>query len=244
MANELYFVPIIVRALEGPSPKTELLKAFQVIEQLGQEPDHQQGYAQFLLFMREIGRQASQHDPNLQSQMEDAMASTIIELATDTFRGGPDEREAALEMIHLRIDWRERYETLRAELTAGPESLIPITIIVERNGCTLGTLSISVQPALTQIRGLAPGQYAVKLSTGRVLWEGMLLDRHLQWNKAYPGRALDLAADSGDAKAGATLDLVLLEGEITVRVFPGVEMGRMEISVQVPGGNHVEKGDS
>jgi len=242
MANELYFLPIIIRALEGPNPKAGLLKAFQTIEHLGREPANKQGYAQFLLFMREIGQQVSQNDEDLQSRLAKAMDSTIIELASDTFRGASDEKEAALAMIHLRTDWRERYETLRAELTEAAENVIPIAIIVEHNGRVLEAFPIADLPALTLIRRLAPGQYTIKLSTGRVLWEGMLLERHLQWNKAYPGRALDLAADSGAAKAAATLELALLEGEITVRVFPGLETGGMEISVRARDGNHARKG--
>jgi hypothetical protein len=243
MANELYFLPIIIRALEGPNPKAKLLRAFQTIEQLGREADHKQGYAQFLLFMREIGRQASQDEEDLQSRLAKTIDPTIVELATDTFRGAPDEREAALAMIHLRTDWRERYEALRAELTETAENAIPVAVIVEHNGRVLQTLPVAAPPASTLIRRVKPGQYIIKLSTGRVLWEGMLLGRHLQWNKAYPGRALDLAADSGDAQAEATLELALLEGEITVRVFPGLETGRMEISVRARDGNHPRKGN-
>jgi hypothetical protein len=243
MANELYFLPIIIEALEGPNPKAELLKAFQTIEQLGRETDHKQGYAQFLLFMREIGRQASQDEEDLLSRLAKAMDSTIVELATDTFRGASDEREAALAMIHLRTDWRERYEALRAELTETVENAIPVAVIVEHNGRVLQTLPVVAPPASTLIQGLELGQYTVKLSTGRVLWEGTLLGRHLRWTEAYPGQPLELAADSEDAEAAATLELALLEGDITVRVFPGLETGRMEISVRARDGNHPRKGN-
>ena len=50
----LYFVPILCRALEDPNPRLALKTAFHRIAELGGQPDYAVGYRQFLRFMAEV----------------------------------------------------------------------------------------------------------------------------------------------------------------------------------------------
>ena len=51
MANELYFIPILAKALRQSDPKAAFLDAFDTIKTLGSEPEYQEGYHQFIRFM-------------------------------------------------------------------------------------------------------------------------------------------------------------------------------------------------
>ena len=51
MADDLYFIPIIARALEAPDPKTAVIEAFDRIHAMGQQPQYSHGYQQFAMFL-------------------------------------------------------------------------------------------------------------------------------------------------------------------------------------------------
>ena len=54
MWNDLYFIPLIARALRHPNPKMPLEEAFRRIREIGQQAQYQVGYEQFLQFMEEV----------------------------------------------------------------------------------------------------------------------------------------------------------------------------------------------
>ena len=57
MRDDLFFIPIISRALQQRDSRTALREAFEEIKTIGQSPQHSQGYEQFLRFMDEISSQ-------------------------------------------------------------------------------------------------------------------------------------------------------------------------------------------
>jgi len=77
-----------------------------------------------------------------------------------------------------------------------------------------------------------PGYFEVKLNTGHILWQGNLIEKDLLWTKAFPERDFELAADTGDTDQPVTKELRLLNDELIIRVFPGIESGRLEIKVR------------
>ena len=52
MSNNLYFIPLIARAMQEPHPARALRAAFNEIVRLGCETEYARGYANFEQFMR------------------------------------------------------------------------------------------------------------------------------------------------------------------------------------------------
>ncbi len=127
---------------------------------------------------------------------------------------------------------QETPEELGAEILAAMERPSGIEIIIERNDEVTATCSFEQPSGTRSVDGIAPGDYRVKLDTGRVLWEGCLAERDLLWSKAFPGEPLKMAADSGQPIGNPTREISLLEGTVILRVFAGVESGFMEIELK------------
>jgi hypothetical protein len=57
MCDDLFFIPIISRALQQQDSRAALREAFEKIKTIGRSPQHSRGYEQFLRFMDEISPQ-------------------------------------------------------------------------------------------------------------------------------------------------------------------------------------------
>lgn len=55
MSDDLFFIPIISKALQQPDQAQSLKEAFEQIEKLASEKRYQRGYQQFCSFMNELG---------------------------------------------------------------------------------------------------------------------------------------------------------------------------------------------
>jgi hypothetical protein len=93
---------------------------------------------------------------------------------------------------------------------------------------------ISLDGPFQVVESIRPGTYNFKLDTGRLLWSGPLTEKDLIWVYAFPSKDLALAADTGEAESLWTQELRLLEDLVIIRVFPGIESGRIEIHIRRP----------
>lgn len=186
MFDDLYFVPIITKALEKPDTIQALVESFTRIKEMEHMPQYRQGYFQYHKFM-EATLAASSHDPDdLHSLIETlclSRNSSIGFMLSDT-----------------------RKEERQFEQETGSR--------------------------FAHIENIDPGFYAISLSSGRVLWEGALSESHLVWSEAFPDKSLQLAADTGGAEILPTFEEDLLDGEIMLRVYAGLESGRIELEMK------------
>ena len=79
------------------------------------------------------------------------------------------------------------------------------------------------------VSGIVPNNYVLKLDTGWILWKNQLTAEDVIWKDAFAGQDLQLAAESGDADQRPTQRIVLLNGQLTVSLFAGIESGSLEI---------------
>ena len=229
MNNDLYFIPIIAKALDAPEKERALDEAFAKIELLGQEAKCQEGFKQFQRLMNVVDDKTVGQD--VQSLLADIMESLFIELATGILDDS-QEKESALTKVNSRAEWRERYEMLCVELEDSSNRPYSIEMNWEEQGKVVETVSFEAAQRAASISNITPGSYSLRLSTGRLLWKGELTDNDLIWSHAFPGRALDLAADTGEASQEASLEISLLDGEVLTHIYPGIENGCMEIVLQ------------
>ncbi|MFH1742657.1 MAG: hypothetical protein ABIH23_26935 [bacterium] len=206
MDCDLYFISMIEQALKEPDPKAALVEAFKEIRDLGTRPEHEYGFRQFLWFMETVAESAVHGDKHT-------------------------DEERLLDFIADDPQWKEAIKEFNINAESSIESSQYPVIEVMRDNDLVGLVAFDVLPASGEITRLVPGEYVVRFDSGRIIWKGTLEAKHLRWAAAYPGRPLRMAAKTGETTGPATLDESLLGGEIHLRIFPGVEVGRMEITV-------------
>jgi hypothetical protein len=237
MANELFFIPKIAAAFREPSTFASLADAFAAIIRMGRIPAYSEGLAQFEAFMLRVVEGTC--GARL-GALEDAMASAaMIELVTDALAGDALDRQAVVELIHSRPDWIAKFERLDRSRDAAVSLVKQPTLTLALGGRILATLVFDETTLAHSVIAPQPGQYSLSLDTGRLLWEGVLSESELHWTTAFPGQPLDLAAATFEQQSLPSRTISLLMGEVTLRVFPGLEDGRLEIKVVGAGGNSV-----
>jgi hypothetical protein len=102
-------------------------------------------------------------------------------------------------------------------------------LVVEKNQKTLATIAIEQSGGKKIIESIFSGHYQLRLDTGLVIWEGYLNEQELLWPKAFPTKALKMAADTGELGAEPTCEFSLMDGALILRVFAGIESGLLEI---------------
>ena len=229
MPDDLYFIPILARALKQPRTRAALREAFVEIERLGREPGYERGLAQFHRFMV-TARDAERHADELHHLIKQDL---VIEAAFGMSPGGEEQRRISLELIRSTDAWPE-YEQLRAELARSEASPSRSDLRLVRGTQVVGAVELVAAGPTASIANVGPGSYELILGTGRLLWEGELTAADCIWSAAFPGAPLALAADTEHAERRITQEIPLLEGELTLRVYPGIEAGRLELTWRNP----------
>ncbi len=109
-----------------------------------------------------------------------------------------------------------------------------IELVLERDDAPVARCSFEQPSGTRTMGGISPGQYRLKADTGLVLWEGSLTQQEVVWAKAFPDLDLPMAADTGDSRRRPTQEIDLLDGTLHVRVYPGLETGTLEITLDSP----------
>jgi len=229
MNHNLYFIPILMKALDSSDVERALRQAFRTIRRLGRLPGYKDGYEQFHLFMKEAARACAAKDQELRAAAA-LVDSLIIAIATDTFPGTDQDKAALLERIRSRPDWQAKFEHIRSDIQPELNTLPPIEITVSRDGVEIEVIAFTHVGETHRVQRIMPGRYVLSLSTGRVLWRGDLGTQDVEWGAAFPEYPVDLAADSDGARGLFTCSFELLSGAITLRIYPGIEAGTLEIS--------------
>jgi len=226
-SNRLYFIPIIARAISSENPKQAMDEAFDEIQELGNQPEYQEGYRQFLEFVKTAVRPSGEKTDRKNQIIRDAIHRLIYDLVTDTFDGDEDQKNALINVIISDPEWGTEYERIKAEAQdfLAPEAIIEIEVLKDEQ--LIG--SISTIKELNQVSPIFPGKYMIRFSNGRVLWEGNITREDVIWTYAFPGRELPMAAETEPLHQESTKTITLLGGELVIYVFAGLESGRMRI---------------
>jgi hypothetical protein len=232
MPKDMYFLKIIADVLSQPNPKETIRKAFNKITLIGRQPEYQQGFLQFQQFMSEVDKNWETLSTKPEDMVLGVVRELALQLAAGIFEGSRQEEQAIRDLIMSNPRWRDEFERLCLEASKSEAPLENLEIILERNQKCMDSISLEKIPAAKRVAHVKPGHFIVKLNTGRILWQGNLAEKDLLWAKAFPERDFELAADTGDADQPATKELRLLNDELIIRVFPGLESGRLEIKVR------------
>jgi hypothetical protein len=231
MTNDLYFISMIADVLGQAEPKATLRAAIEQIQTLGQRPEYDQGLLQFQRFIAEVKRNWERRSQKVEDIALDVVRCLALQVAADLLEGDQKETQVVLDLIGSQPRWQEEFEKMCGETSKSKTAQKIPEIIIGRNGERISSIPCERLPVTKEIRNVKPGLYSLKLNTGRLIWEEELTERELLWAVAFPREALDLAADTWDIAARATRKIVLLNGELIIRVFPEIESGHLELTI-------------
>ncbi len=223
-SKRLYFIPMIARALEKENPEHALREAFVEIMELSNRPEFKEGFLQFQQFVKAAASAAAETNSLM---LRDAIDRLIVDLATDTFDGDEEEKASLVNSLERLPELFAEYKRLREESENVGEPVVPMRIEVRREGKLVGSSDIAREQS--SIRPIIPGWYTVQMSNGRVLWEGELTPEDVLWAFAHPAEDLPLAAETEKVQAEPTRTISLLDGELIMRIFAGLEAGVVRI---------------
>ncbi len=232
MPDDLYFIPLIVRALKQPDPDESLQAAFAEIQRLGKQAKCAQGYKQFQMFMDAAAQSPREALQDRTALIEVIVKSLIEDLACGVFEGDASAETMALELIGSRQEWQEEYERSIQEGIDAPIAVDRFAVLLEDETQSVRSLEFSSQGGTGSFDTIPPGRYTLSLDTGLLLWGGELKASDLIWREAFPDEPLEMAAATGESAGRSTVDETLLEGELRMRVFPGIEHGQLKIELR------------
>jgi hypothetical protein len=229
MTKDLYFIHLIADAFHQPDPKLALKAALQKILELGQLLEYARGFEQFKRFIEVMG-----YNYQTPSQLNKVLINQILEdlsfqIAAGLFTGDQKKTKDLLNLITSQPELKKDFKNLCEEASKAITQQIGLKIIIDRNEETIISIPVKAAPFSQIIKNIKPGQYEVRLNTGRMLWQGKLTDRDLLWTAAFPEKDMALAADTGDVTEHPTREISLLDGELIIRVIPELESGRIEL---------------
>ncbi|KPL24975.1 MAG: hypothetical protein AMJ75_02240 [Phycisphaerae bacterium SM1_79] len=220
MSENLFFIPILAKALRDPDIERSLRNAFFEIKKMGTQRRYAEGFENFELF---IDAAYSQHEITTSYRIRELTA----QLATGIFEGTAREIESLLDIIRSHPQWQAEYEAiLRMEADEHSANRVPVIEVASDKGLAIGKVFRKV-PGCESFEGILPGGYKIKLvNTGWIIWEGELTAKELILT------ALPMAAETERIRNRPTKRLDLLNnGELILRTYPGRKEGRIEIEL-------------
>jgi hypothetical protein len=227
-SKRLYFIPIIDGALGSKNPESALIKAFIRIRELGMNPDYNKGFAQFRIFIEKIVKAYVKAFPDRERLIREDIHGLINDLVTNSYEGPGGDKEALIEAFCNNDKWRAEYEHIKSELEDFLAPVPPLAIEVLKDGQMITSLPIPEMPV--NLMNIDPGQYTIRLSNGRILWEGILLKKHLLWLEAYGDEDLPMAAKTETDTPQPTLSELLMGGDLIMDVVPDLQSGEIRFS--------------
>jgi hypothetical protein len=220
--NLLFFISIVVRALQSPDVERALRDAFREIKKKGSEERYAEGFRNFELFMQEVYNR-------YQVTATDDARELIARLGTGMFEGTLQEKELLLNIINSHPEWKAEYEAFcRMEAHEDLTQDFPVIAVLSEEGL-VREITFTKVSGCESIDNIIPGNYKLKLvNTGWIIWEGKLTAEELIWSE---GENLQMAAKTKDIQIPPTSKIVLLDGVLILRTYAGTEGGRIDIEL-------------
>ncbi len=231
MSDELFFIPILARALEHRDRPAALRAAFREIAQRGRAATDARGYEQFLVFMDNVQAARTEYDTLRRLDEYDEITHAAFDGA-----GHPAEAErVGRELLHTS-EQLDAYTRLFEELSELDDGESVAYVEVRRDGESIDVVRLERGRTTSCSTGVVPGSYEIRLDSGRLLWHGALRAQDCVWRDAFPGEPFHMAADTPEADHRPAQQFILMNGEVTIRVYPGLEAGHLELGWQPPEG--------
>ena len=220
--NLLFFISIVVRALQSPDVERALRDAFREIKKKGSEERYAEGFNNFKLFMDAV---CCRHDAMVNYYIHELIAL----LGTGMFEGILQEKESLLNIINSHPQWKAEHEAFcRMEAHEDLTQDFPVIEVLNEKGF-VRELTFTKPSGCKSIDNIVPGNYQLKLvNTGWLIWEGHLAAEKLISFEAHKNKNISLAA--GAPIPTGEIDLLNNE-ELILRTYAGPESGCIKIEL-------------
>jgi len=229
-SKKLFFIPIIAGALKSADPEKAMKNAFDEITNHGRLPGYKDGYEQFLAFIHYATAPSVEDFEDDVRHLTDAIYRLMYDLASGDFDGTDQQKEEMISLLKKYPRWSAEFERITEMIDDLEVSAPEMGIEVLKEDQVIGTLPVSEMFAT--LRQVRPGRYSIRLTTGRIVWQGRIHREDLIWAYVYPGKDLAIAAETKPGKQKPTKIVSLLGGELEMRVFAGLESGEVNICVK------------
>jgi len=229
--NKLYFIPIIKKAFDDPEPIEAFRLALQEIIKLGSSSQYEAGYEQFEEFLGSGIGELIKNDKHFSDFQLVVMERLMFQLATDNFVGSSDIKEILLDKIKANPILNDRYEKLLSELPEYSEDLPLLEVELFRANDLVVSQNFPKKTGREYFKNITPGQYILKLSNGRILWEGIISAKDVIWKKAFPDRDYAMQAETVKQPTEPTRSLQIFNGQIKLTFEAGLEAGKIKLEL-------------
>lgn len=224
MSKNLFFIAMFFKAFQSAQPDKALKEVFERIEHLGNQPPYRQGVFQFEAFLRDVySRYELWRDENI--------GELMVEFVTGIINDDQSEKQAALEILQRHPGWQADYRAMCEVLEpgAGNNKLSVLEIYHEQR--RMKQIPLTGLATACTIADIEPGRYLIRLGTGLVIWDGILSIQELIWTEAFGRQGLSVAAETQEPRQKPTRQEILLDGEVILRTYAGIEKGSIEVEL-------------
>lgn len=214
--KNMYFVPILIKAFESEEPIEAMRQALLKINELGKQSEYSEGFEQFNKFI-ESGMQ------NQENESFELIDRIIIGLISGSIKLEPKGRDELIEKFRLNQELKDKYSRISEEYN----SSLPLSIDIYKNDNFISSHMISQKEKELNITNIEQGHYSIKLSNGRVLWEGEIKSEDINKSKGE----YSLAADMEELDIKPTRTIELIKNEMFMNTYSGLEFGKIKIVI-------------
>jgi hypothetical protein len=234
--NNLYFVRKLQAAFLERDRTRALKSAMEEIVALWNAPEYREGYRNFQNLMKALENEVVPDVALVDEVTAEILEARMLDIVTSSTEGSEDDKQGVMKLIQENPELRSTLQEMRNSLAILFPGDPAVEIEVEKDGFSFGLYRMEAGIDRIVILGILAGEYAVKLSTGLLLWQGRLRAEDTLWHLAFPGQKLPAAAETQMLRHEPSLSSDLLDGEVRLEVFPSLESGTIVLTFKRPNG--------
>lgn len=215
--KKMYFIPILLKAFESEEPVVAFEEALLEINELGKHSEYLEGLEQFNKLL-EIGIQSQE------AKGFELIDRVLIGLASESIIIEPKERDEIIEKIKLNQNLMDRYTQLSEEFNFS----LPLSLDIYKDGNLISSQIISQKEDEQIITNIESGNYSIRFSNGRLLWEGEIKSGDITRSE----EEYSFAAETEESDTIPTRTIELIRDEIQLFVYAGLEFGKFKIVIK------------
>jgi hypothetical protein len=235
--NNLYFVRILQAAFLERDRTRALKSAMEEIISLGNAPEYREGYRNFQNLMKALENEVVPDVALVDDVTAETLEARMLDIVTNSIEGSEDDKQVVMQLIQENPELRLALQEMRNSLAILFPGDPAVEIEVEKDGVSFGLYRLEAGIDRIVIPGIQEGEYAVKLSTGLLLWRGRVKAKDILWQLAFPGQKLPAAAETKMLRQQPILASDLLDGEVRLELFPSLESGTIVLTFKRPNGS-------
>ncbi|MBK7105926.1 MAG: hypothetical protein IPH62_11645 [Ignavibacteriae bacterium] len=217
--NNLYFIPILINAMEKENQIEAIKKAIIEIQNLRKQDSYKEGYEQFNQFL------LSGYDQN-KNITESDLKELIVKIVTNKIELSETDRETILNKI--KTEYKLEYEKIFEAF----KNKDAIEIEIYKDGHLFNQITIDEKIKEYNITNIEPGIYEFRLSNGRKLLQEQLTNDQLVLDIEGHKFKYNLAAETDEIEQKPSLVFELIKDEVKLEVYTGLEYGKIKIRTE------------